>query len=209
MDRCSRRRRFRISFFSSRAQIEFFGVEHLRTRRRLLFLHTLRFRHIFRLLLLDDVFDIELRGRGAPSEEPHALHGGHGDVGRSATHHERILLLLLFADSFAFLHGHFVAPQSVLVVAREAVHHDGYGQCEDEDAEEGAKPARHLPQHSRRVEVVTHRGEGHEGEPEGVDKVPDALVALGEVDEAGYGQHGHANQEEEEAELFVRLRIKG
>ena len=56
--------------------------------------------------------------------------------------------------------------ESVLVEPREAVDDDGDGQGEDEDAEEGAESARDLSQHCGRVEVVSHRGQGHECEPE-------------------------------------------
>lgn len=94
----------------------------------------------------------------------------------------------------------------VLVVAGEAVDDDGDGQGQDEDAEEGAESARHLAQHRRRVQVVAHGRQGHEGEPEGVDEGPDALVALGEVHEAGDGQHRHADQEEQQAQLLVGLK---
>ena len=40
----------------------------------------------------------------------------------------------LIPDPLALLHGHFVAPESVLVVRGEAVHHDGNRKGQDEDA---------------------------------------------------------------------------
>ena len=45
------------------------------------------------------------------------------------------------------------------------VDHDGDGQGEDEDAGEGAEAANQLPQQGLGVELVAHRGDGHQAPP--------------------------------------------
>ena len=45
------------------------------------------------------------------------------------------------------------------------VDHDGDGQGEDEDAGEGAEAANQLSQQGLGVELVSHRGDGHQAPP--------------------------------------------
>ena len=50
------------------------------------------------------------------------------------------------------------------------VDHDGDGQGEDEDAGEGAEAANQLPQQGLGVELVAHRGDGHQAPPRDMEK---------------------------------------
>ena len=45
------------------------------------------------------------------------------------------------------------------------VDYNGDGQGEDEDAGEGAEAANQLPQQGLGVELVAHRGDGHQAPP--------------------------------------------
>ena len=56
------------------------------------------------------------------------------------------------------------------------VDHNGDGQGEDEDAREGAEAANQLPQQRLGVELVTHRGDGHQAPP--ADKIRKNEVCL-------------------------------
>ncbi len=108
-----------------------------------------------------------------------------------------------------------VPPEPVLVVGREGVDHDGYGQGEDEDAGEGREAADQLAQEGLGAEVVAHRGDGHQPPPEGLHEGPGVDLAaglvvallLGEVDQAGEGQDGHRHQQHQQTKLLVRLGV--
>ena len=74
-------------------------------------------------------------------------------------------LHILHTKLFNVLTPTYELSTPVLVVGGEAVDDDGYGQGEDEHTGQGAAAADYLTQQSLRVEVITHRGQGHQAPP--------------------------------------------